>query len=148
MCSATRTSGSINRWRRFDELPLFHPYRALGPERVVGALEWLRGRLPALDIRGDASRNLLLATAVGALRPTAAAQASIAAGDLGSGGPVVFAGFPSVKDFVPQLVAANIAKAEIEARAVSIEMPAGSEPDISPLGMARVARRAASRGPR
>ncbi len=121
----------------FDELPLFHPYRALGPERVVGALEWLRGRLPALDIRGDASRNLLLATAVGALRPTAAAQASIAAGDLGSGGPVVFAGFPSVKDFVPQLVAANIAKAEIEARAVSIEMPAGSEPDISPLGMAR-----------
>ena len=100
----------------FDELPLFHPYRALGPERVVGALEWLRERLPALDIRGDGEPNLLLATAVGALRPTAAAQASIAAGDLRSGGSVVFAGFPSVKDFVPQLVAANIAQAELSKR--------------------------------
>ena len=51
---------------------------------------------------------------------------------------MVFAGFPSVKDFVPQLVAANIAKAELSKRVrSSIEMPAGSEPDISPLGMAR-----------
>jgi glycerol-3-phosphate dehydrogenase subunit B len=121
----------------FDQLPLFHPYRAIGAERVVAALDWLRERLPALDIRGDASQNLLLATAVGSIRPTAAAQASVAAGDLRAGGPVVFAGFPSVKDFVPQLVAANIAKAGIETRAVSIEMPAGSEPDLSPLGMAR-----------
>ncbi len=121
----------------FDELPLFHPYRAIGAERVAGALAWLRERLPALDIRGDASQNLLLATAVGAIRPTAAAQASVAAGDLTSGGPVVFAGFPSVKDFVPQLVAANIAKADIETRAVTIVMPEGSEPDMSPLGMAR-----------
>ena len=78
----------------FDELPLFHPYRAIGTERVVSALTWLRERVPALDIRGDASENLLLATAVGAIRPTAAAQASVAAGDLRPGGPVVFAGLP------------------------------------------------------
>ena len=121
----------------FDELPLFHPYRAIGAERVVSALTWLRERLPALDIRGDASENLLLATAVGAIRPTAAAQASVAAGDLRPGGPVVFAGLPSVKDFVPQLVAANVAKAGIETRAVTAEMPAGSEPDMSPLAMAQ-----------
>ena len=38
---------------------------------------------------------------------------------------------------MPQLVAANVAKARIETRAVTAEMPAGSEPDMSPLAMAR-----------
>jgi glycerol-3-phosphate dehydrogenase subunit B len=120
-----------------------HPYSVIGSERVGAALTWLRERLPALELRGDGSENLLLASAVGVVRPTAAAQASVAAGDLRSGGPVTFAGFPSLKDFVPELVAANIAQGEVpggklEPQAVAVRMPEGSEVDISPLNLARV----------
>ena len=126
------------------DLPEGHPYHAIGRERVSASLAWLRERLPEMRITGDGEQNLLLSTAIGVVRPTAAAQHSVAAGDLRSGGSVVFAGLPSLKDFVPQLVAANVAKAafpkgvSIETRAVDAVMPAGSDADISPLNMARL----------
>ena len=68
-----------------------HPYSLLGPARVEAAATWLAGRLPALGLRGSAAENMLLATAVGAARPTAVAPAAVAAGDLRRGGPVSFA---------------------------------------------------------
>ena len=89
-----------------------HPYALLGRDRVAAATRWLAERLPALDLRGSAAENLLLATALGAARPTAIAPAAIAAGDLRRGGPVVFAGVRALKDFVPALVAANVAAAD------------------------------------
>jgi glycerol-3-phosphate dehydrogenase subunit B len=124
-------------------LPNDHPYALLGDGEIVAALDWLRTRLPALDIRGDASRNLRLATAVGAVRPTAAATASVAAGDLREGGYVVFVGFSDLKDFVPDLVAANVSRATwvdaaVNARAVTTLLPEGWEADLSPLGLARM----------
>ena len=64
-----------------------HPYARLAPEPLREALEWFRGLVPGLRYAGDPGRNMLLPTAVGAVRPTALAPASIAAGDLRGGGP-------------------------------------------------------------
>jgi glycerol-3-phosphate dehydrogenase subunit B len=124
----------------FGSLGADHPYRLLGAERVAAAARWLVERLPALDLRGAADENMLIATAFGVARPTALAPAAIAAGDLRSAGPVVFAGARALKDFVPAVVAANVARADgvsVEARGVEAEGRVRGEADISPLGFAR-----------
>jgi glycerol-3-phosphate dehydrogenase subunit B len=125
-------------------LPGDHPYALLGRDRVAAATRWLGERLPALDLRGAAAENMLLASALGAVRPTAIAPAAIAAGDLRRDGPVVFAGVRALKDFVPALVAANIAAADgigVEARAAEARVDVRGEPDVSPLGLARALER-------
>ncbi len=124
----------------FGALAADHPYTLLGRDRVVAATRWLVERLPALDLRGAADQNLLLASALGVARPTAIAPATIAAGDLRSGGQVVFAGLRALKDFVPALVAANVAAADgvaVETRAAEAQVDVRGEADISPLGLAR-----------
>lgn len=117
-----------------------HPYRLLGAERVQAATGWLVERLPALDLRGTATENMLLASALGAARPTAIAPATLAAGDLRAGGEIVFAGVRALKDFVPALAAANVARADavdVQTRAAEAEGLVGGEADVSPLGLAR-----------
>jgi glycerol-3-phosphate dehydrogenase subunit B len=125
-----------------------HPYALLGAARVEAAAVWLSERLPSLGLRGSAAENMLLATAVGAARPTAIAPAAIAAGDLRRGGAVAFASVRALKDFVPALVAANIARAEgvsIEARACEADITIEGEADVSPLGLARALERPETR---
>ena len=132
----------------FPSLAEGHPYRLLGPERVSAATRWLVDRLPALDLRGSADENMLLATALGAARPTAIAPAAVAAGDLRRGGAVIFAGVRALKDFVPALVAANIARADgvsVETSAAEAAAAVGGEADVSPLGFARALEQAPAR---
>ena len=47
----------------FPSLAADHPYALLGRDRVTAATRWLVDRLPALDLRGAADENLLLASA-------------------------------------------------------------------------------------
>jgi glycerol-3-phosphate dehydrogenase subunit B len=132
----------------FGSLAADHPYALLGRERVAAATRWLAGRLPALDLRGAADENLLLASALGAARPTAIAPAAIAAGDLHRGGQIVFAGVRALKDFAPALVAANVAAAEgvaVETRAAEAQIDVRGEADVSPLGLARALEQPAER---
>jgi len=117
-----------------------HPYALLGRDRVAAATTWLAGRLPALDLRGSAAENLLLASALGAVRPTAVAPATIAAGDLRSGGSVVFASVHALRDFFPALVAANVAAAtavSVQTRSAEATVDVRGDADASSLGLAR-----------
>ncbi len=121
-------------------LPADHPYSVLGRDRVAAAAGWLAGRLPAAGLRGSAGENLLLATALGAVRPTAMAPAAVAAGDLRGGGAVVFAGVRALRDFFPALVAANVAasrEVSVETRAAEADVDVRGDADASPLGLAR-----------
>jgi glycerol-3-phosphate dehydrogenase subunit B len=103
-----------------------HPYARLAPEPLREALEWFRGLVPGLRYAGDPELNMLLPTAVGAVRPTALAPASIAAGDLrAGGGRLAVVGLRSLKDFYPGLLAANLPRADlpdggVEARALEV----------------------------
>ena len=111
-----------------DALPPFladrpdHPYARLAPEPLGEALEWFRGLAPGLRYSGDPGRNMLLPTAVGAVRPTALAPASIAAGDLRASARLAIVGLRSLKDFYPALLAENLPNADggVEARAVQV----------------------------
>ncbi len=102
-----------------------HPYARLAPEPLGEALEWFRGLVPGLRYEGDPARNMLLPTAVGAVRPTALAPASIAAGELRDGARLAVVGLRSLKDLYPGLVADNLGRADppvgpVEARPVEV----------------------------
>src|SRR5512147_2208328 len=88
-----------------------HPYARVGVEGVAQALDRFRAvmetaRYPYV---GSLERNVLLPTAIGALRPAALLPATMAAGDARLGGPLLIAGFRELRDFFPPLAAANLA---------------------------------------
>jgi glycerol-3-phosphate dehydrogenase subunit B len=118
-----------------------HPYALIGAELVGDALRWLIGTvadgpLPGYRYGGGIDRNLLVPTAVGTLKPTAAVPETFAAGSADGLGRVRVVGVPALRDFHPQLCAANLAAAGIDARAASVEVET-DRADASTLGLAR-----------
>jgi glycerol-3-phosphate dehydrogenase subunit B len=107
-----------------------HPYARLGSEAVAEAVRWFSARvdsgprqpLPEYRYVGDLERNILLPTAVGALRPSALVPETMAAGDSASYDRVCIVGTRSLRDFHPALCAANLRRAGIDARSVEIEI--------------------------
>jgi glycerol-3-phosphate dehydrogenase subunit B len=90
-----------------------HPYARLAPEPLGEALQWFRGLVPSLRYAGDPARNMLLPTAVGAVRPTALAPAAVAAGGLRNGiERLAVVGLRSLKDFYPALLAENLPRCD------------------------------------
>jgi glycerol-3-phosphate dehydrogenase subunit B len=95
---------------------------------------------------GGVEENLLLPTAVGALKPSAAVPESMASGDLRSGGDVVVVGFRALKDFHPHLLADNLARQGIGARSVELDLVPEGRADVNSLGFARAFDDPAFRG--
>jgi glycerol-3-phosphate dehydrogenase subunit B len=118
-----------------------HPYAALGLDTVTDAVQWFADRvasgpLPGYRYVGDLEHNLLLPTAVGALRPSALVPETMAAGDAASLGSVCVVGTRSLRDFHAGLCAANLLGAGIGARAVEVDVEA-DRADVNALGLAR-----------
>lgn len=121
-----------------------HPYSHFTGAEVGGALEWLKKTVGPDLLVGDESRNFRLPTAVGALRPTALAQPSMVAGEPADGRRYVIVGLKRLKDFYPELVAANLARQTtpsgepIQARAIQVDLEVrAGEADTSGLNFAR-----------
>ncbi len=115
-----------------------HPYAAVGRDGVAAALDWFRGVMAeTYPYVGGLDENLLLPTAVGALKPTAAVPETMAAGDLRGGGEVCVVGFRALKDFHAPLLADNLARAGIAARAVELDLVPEGRADVNSLGFAR-----------
>ena len=102
-----------------------HPYARAGVAGVVEALDQFRGLMEAAHYPyvGSLDRNVLLPTAVGALRPAALLPATMAAGDARLGGPLLIAGFRELRDFFPPLAAANLSAQGITARGAYLKLP-------------------------
>jgi len=119
-----------------------HPYARLGPDAVEPALEWFRAKVqagpqPGYAYVGDLARNHMLPTAAGALRPSALVPETMAPGDAAADtSPVCVAGMRVLRDFHPELCAANLTAAGIPARAVELEVDMGRA-DANALGLAR-----------
>lgn len=118
-----------------------HPYALVGIDTVHAAAGWFittaaRGALPGYNYVGSLEHNLLLPTAVGALRPSALVPETFAAGDSRQLGRVVVVGTPRLRDFHPGLCAENLRAAGIDATALSIEVEV-DRADASTLGLAR-----------
>jgi glycerol-3-phosphate dehydrogenase subunit B len=108
-----------------------HPYARVGVAGVGEALDRFRGLMEAAHYPyvGSLDRNVLLPTALGALRPTALLPVTMAAGDarLSQGnhaGPaLLIAGFRELRDFFPPLAAANLSAQGITASGVYLKLP-------------------------
>jgi glycerol-3-phosphate dehydrogenase subunit B len=113
-----------------------HPYSAVGRDGVAAAVAWLvdalRERYP---YTGSLERNLLLPTAVGALKPAAVVPETMAAGD--GGDDVLVVGFTHLKDFHAPLLADNLTRGGIAARAVELDLAPEGRADVNSLGFAR-----------
>ena len=136
--------------RPLEALPGFaeshpdHPYGILGATAVRASVEWLLDHDLGQPLTGDAGENLLLPTAVGAARPSAAAPETIAAGDLRRGPRVLAVGFRQLRDFHAPYMAATLAAlalpdcGRIQARGIELVPPTGGEADVGTLRLARL----------
>jgi glycerol-3-phosphate dehydrogenase subunit B len=118
-----------------------HPFSLLGVDAVAESVRWFServaaGPLPGYRYVGGLEQNVLLPTAVGALRPSALVPETMAAGDASAGERVCVVGSRSLRDFHCTLCAANLLRAGIEARSVEIEIEA-ERADQNALGLAR-----------
>ncbi len=120
-----------------------HPYATLNADDVRAGAEFLQELLPEMFV-GELSRNYLLPTAIGALRPTALPQTSMVDGECTAGKKMVFVGLRQLKDFWPELIAGNVARTElpgggrVSTRAAWLDLPAREgEVDSTPLYYAR-----------
>ncbi|MGH2877531.1 MAG: FAD-binding protein, partial [Solirubrobacteraceae bacterium] len=119
-----------------------HPYALLGADAVSEALRWFSGTvdagpLPGYRYVGTPGRNVLLPTALGALRPSALVPATMAAGDASGLRSVAVVGSRALRDFHASLCAANLHAAGVDARAVETEL----ESDLADANLLGVARR-------
>jgi glycerol-3-phosphate dehydrogenase subunit B len=131
------TSGTIDVWgahgateplaalRGLVEAQPQHPYARAGVEAVEQALSRFRALMESARYPyvGSLERNVLLPTAVGALRPAALLPATMAAGDMRLGGEILLAGFRELRDFFPPLAAGNLSAQGFPARGVYLRLP-------------------------
>jgi glycerol-3-phosphate dehydrogenase subunit B len=112
-----------------------HPYSLVGREAVDAAVAWFKERLP---YAGGLDFNMLLPTAVGALKPSAVVPESMAAGDVrGESFSVCVVGLRALKDFHAPLLADNLGRAGVDARSVELDLSPERRADVNALGFAR-----------
>lgn len=109
-----------------------HPYSLAGRDAVAAAIAWWSESMPYV---GGLEQNLLLPTAVGALKPSALVPETMAAG--AGSDPVCVVGLRTLKDFHAPLLAENLTRAGIEARAVELDVRPEDRVDANSLGFAR-----------
>lgn len=121
-----------------------HPYARLSADVVREGVRYLADAVGSDLLVGEPDRNVVLPTAVGALRPTALAQPSMLAGQPVADARFVIVGLKQLRDFYPELIAGNLDRTElpgggrISARAARIDLRArAGESDSNALGYAR-----------
>jgi glycerol-3-phosphate dehydrogenase subunit B len=120
-----------------------HPYARVGLGRVRAALEWFTTHVEDPSYSGTWSRNFMLPTAVGAVKPSALAPESFVGGDLSAGGRFVIVGLPGLKHFYAPYLSANLVRASaaadaaVEARPLELGVNV-READVTPLSYARL----------
>ncbi len=103
-----------------------HPYARVGMAGIEAGIARFLSLMEAAGYPyvGGLEGNVLLPTALGALRPAAYMPFTMAAGDTRQIGEVLIAGFRELRDFFPALIAANLQAQGIAARGVYLEVPA------------------------
>lgn len=119
-----------------------HPYALAGPRVLERSIERLRAVCAdaGYPLAGSLSRNLKLPTALGALRPTCLAPATMVNGDLRSfQGRMLIAGFHELRDFFPPMIAANLQAQGFSAEGFYLDLPPVARSlDFSTVSFARL----------
>ncbi len=123
-----------------------HPYKLVGMAGIEAAFDQFRSVCADAQYPypGDTRRNVLLPTAMGALRPTCLLPVSMIAGDSrqlpdGKGAALLIAGFHAMRDFFPPLIAANLREQGIAAAGAYLELPPSNrQKDFNTVAFARL----------
>jgi len=123
-------------------LPPEHPYALVGADGIAAAIGWFKERFAAGSLApyaysGDVEENVLLPSAIGVARPTAVVPETMAAGDLRRDEPICVVGFRTLKDFHSALLADELGRAGLTARATELELVPEGRRDANSLGLAR-----------
>ncbi|MFQ5854022.1 MAG: glycerol-3-phosphate dehydrogenase subunit GlpB [Anaerolineae bacterium] len=98
-----------------------HPYALLGAAQLSNALQAFAALTGEIGLpyigAANTGENLLLPSPAGAARPTFLAPQAQLAGDLRRPDPLLIVGFQGMRDFFPELIAANLCKLGHRARA-------------------------------
>ena len=109
-------------WDAMTTLPFTHPYAIAGVPQVQRALDTFAAWTAAAGLPytgyDPPGQNLMLPSAVGAMRPVYLAPAGQRAGDLSDIRPILVVGFHGLNDFFPALLAENLGKQGVQARHV------------------------------
>lgn len=102
-----------------------HPYALAGMEGINSAIRNLQDSFnqAGYPLHGSLAENWLIPTALGSLRPTCLAPASMVAGDLRRRDPMLIVGFEQFLDFYPAMVAANLTAQGIPASETILDLP-------------------------
>ncbi|MDO5034614.1 MAG: glycerol-3-phosphate dehydrogenase subunit GlpB [Actinomycetaceae bacterium] len=120
-----------------------HPYTVIGVDAVREGVEFMAKQVGEKLLVGDPEKNVLLPTAIGAMRPTCLVQPSMAEGVIEPGKRYLIVGFKQLKDFYPDFVAGNLERQEIggqpiKARTAMLDFEVRKgEVDSSALAFAR-----------
>lgn len=117
------------------DLPADHPYALVGRDAIVSAAAWWREVMEPYPYVGSLEENLLLPTAIGALKPSALVPETMAAG--AGSDPVCVVGLRALKDFHAALLADNLRRAGVDARSVELDLRPEGRVDANSLGFAR-----------
>jgi glycerol-3-phosphate dehydrogenase subunit B len=126
------------------ELPGFlaanpdHPYARTGEAAIGEALAWFAAVMEAggYPYTGGLERNALLPSAIGSARPSALVPVTMAGGDLRRDDPVCVVGLRPMKDFHAALLADNLSRRGLRARAVELDLVV-DRVDVNAVGLAR-----------
>ncbi len=120
-----------------------HPYHFAGQQNIKDGLATFLQLTnnSSLDYQGQADRNWLLPSAAGAVHPTCLAPASLANGELSSGGKIFIVGFRELRDFYPALISQNLNEQNlgVQTASLTIEAPAPitGKMNVTPIELAR-----------
>ncbi len=122
--SSHRISAPLDYLEKFVVTHPEHPYAILGIETLKDSLLAFQNfsQSSGLPYLGSAEKNLLLPTALGTIRPTCLAPASMVAGDFAQKQPMLIVGFEPYLDFYPALVAANLNAQGYLAEPISLDL--------------------------
>jgi glycerol-3-phosphate dehydrogenase subunit B len=103
----TDVAGGLQRLAAIDP---DHPYARIGLDLVQESIEFWQQVMQAVDYPycGSGAVNYLLPTALGTVRPTALAPATMAGGDIRDESGTLVVGWPNLLDWHPGLVADSI----------------------------------------
>ncbi|WP_394262651.1 glycerol-3-phosphate dehydrogenase subunit GlpB [Trueperella sp.] len=116
-----------------------HPYAAIGADAVRAGVDWLRETTGLFA--ENSGTNVLMPTAIGAVRPTALVQNTMTPALVEDGKKYLVVGIKQFRDFPAQFIADNLARtplAKVEARSVTIDLqPRKPEVDSTSTTFAR-----------
>jgi glycerol-3-phosphate dehydrogenase subunit B len=103
-----------------------HPYALIGEQKVHDILRQFETLMDELGLpyasAANGEENLWLPSPAGAARPTARAPRGQVAGELNRPEPMLIVGFAGLRDFFPELIAANLGKQGCTARAAFLPL--------------------------